>query len=162
MKDTQREQTKRPGRPRLLALLIIPVLLGAGVMVARAYAQPDAGSPRHKAFMEKRLNKMLDDINATAAQRSSITTIFENAWTELKPIHQQHKALHDQLLAAFAAPSVDPTAVENLRKQIPGLVDQASQILTKGVEDASQVLTVEQRQTLVKTMEHHHGHHPFM
>jgi Spy/CpxP family protein refolding chaperone len=147
-----------------LALLIVPVLLGAGILVARAYAAgPDAGSPQHKAFMEKRLDKMLDKINATDAQRSSIKTIFESAFTELKPIHQQQKALHSQLLTAFAATTVDPTAVENLRKQIPGLVDQASQIFAKALEDASQVLTVDQRQTLVKTIEQHHGgHHPFM
>jgi Spy/CpxP family protein refolding chaperone len=172
--STKQETTTNPrrwGRRGLWALLIVPVLLTAGICGARAYADEAfglghgmGGNPeQHKAFMEKRLDKMLDNVKATDSQRTAIKAIFERMFTEMQPVHQQHKALHDQIAAAFTAPTVDRAAVENLRKQIPTLVDQASQVFTKALLDASQVLTPEQRQTLVKTMQEHHGRpHRFM
>jgi Spy/CpxP family protein refolding chaperone len=156
----------------LWALLIVPVLLAAGICGARAHAGEAfafahggmGGNPeQHKAFMEKRLDKMLDNVKATDSQRTAIKAIFERMFAEMRPVHQQHKALHDQIAAAFAADTVDHAAVENLRKQIPTLVDQASQVFSKALLDASQVLTPAQRQTLVKTMQEHHGRpHHFM
>jgi Spy/CpxP family protein refolding chaperone len=171
------DATKPHGRGRwsrrgFWALLIVPVLMAAGVCGARAYAQEamgfmhggmGGGSPeQHKAFMEKRLDRMLDNIKATDSQRTAIKAIFARMFAEMQPIHQQHKALHDQIATAFAADKVDRAAVENLRKQVPTLVDQASQVFTKALLDASDVLTPEQRQTLVKQMQEHHGRHRFM
>jgi periplasmic protein CpxP/Spy len=161
----------RWGRRGFWALLIVPVLLTAGICGARAYAEEAmgfmhggmGGSPeQHKAFMEKRLDKMLDNIKATDSQRTAIKAIFARMAAEMQPIHQQHKALHDQIATAFAADKVDRAAVENLRKQVPTLVDQASQVFSKALLDASDVLTPEQRQTLVKHMQEHHGRHRFM
>lgn len=162
----------RWGRRGFWALLIVPVLLTAGICGARAYAQGTmgfmhggmgGGNPeQHKAFMERRLDKMLDNIKATDSQRTAVKSIFARMFAEMAPIHQQHKALHEQIAAAFAAETVDRAAVENLRKQVPTLVDQASQVFTKALLDASQVLTPEQRQTLVKHMQEHRGRHRFM
>jgi periplasmic protein CpxP/Spy len=175
--ETTNDATKthckgRWGRRGFWALLVVPVLLTAGICGARAYAQEamgfmhggmGGGSPeQHKAFMEKRLDRMLDNVKATDSQRTAIKAIFARMFAEMGPIHQQHKALHDQIAAAFAADTVDRAAVENLRKQVPTLVDQASQVFTKALLDASQVLTPEQRQTLIKTMQEHHGRHRFM
>lgn len=162
----------RWARPGFWALLIVPVLLTAGICGARAYADEalgfmhggmGGGNPeQHKAFMEKRLDRMLDNIKATDSQRTAIKAIFSRMFTEMQPIHEQHKALHEQIAAAFAADTVDRAAIENLRKQVPTLVDQASQVFTKALFDASQVLTPEQRQTLVKQMQEHHGRHRFL
>lgn len=172
-KTTKTTNGRGWGRRGFWALLIVPVLLAAGICGARAYADEafgfghggmGAGNPeQHKAFMERRLDKMLDNVKATDSQRTAIKAIFERMFADMRPIHQQHKALHDQIAAAFAADTVDRAAVENLRKQIPTLVDQASQVFSKALLDASQVLTPEQRQTLVKAMQEHHGRpHRFM
>jgi Spy/CpxP family protein refolding chaperone len=81
----------------------------------------------------------------------------------MRPVHEQHRQLHEQIVTALSASTLDRAAVEGLRKQIPLLVDQASQVFTKALLDASQVLTPEQRQTLIKTMQDHHGRrHHFM
>jgi periplasmic protein CpxP/Spy len=173
METTQRRNTTPWRKHAFLALLVVPVLLGAGIFAARAYADEGfgfgpggfgGGNPeQHKAFMEKRLDRMLDNVKATDSQKTAIKAIFERMATEMRPIHEQHKGLHDQIAAALSANTVDRAAVENLRKQIPQLVDQASQVFTKALLDASQVLTPEQRQTLVKTMQEHHGRrHHFM
>ncbi len=161
----------RWGRRGLWALLIVPVLLTAGIFGARAYANEamgffhggmGGGNPeQHKAFMERRLDKMLDNVKATDSQRTAIKAIFARMFAEMHPVVDQHKALHEQIATAFTSSTVDRAAVENLRKQVPTLVDQASQVFTKALLDAGDVLTPEQRQALVKHMQEHHGRHRF-
>lgn len=170
--ETRKTHCKgRWGRRGFWALLIVPVLLTAGICGARAYADEamgffhggmGRGNPeQHKAFMERRLDKMLDNVKATDSQRTAIKAIFARMFAEMHPIVDQHKALHDQIAAAFTSSTVDRPAVENLRKQVPASVDQASQVLTRALLDASDVLTPEQRQALVKHMQEHHGRHRF-
>jgi Spy/CpxP family protein refolding chaperone len=170
------ESTKTPhARKRHLWLLLaaVPVLLGAGFCAARAHAADDGfgfgppafgggGTPeQHKEFMERRLDKMLSMLKANDSQRTSIKAIFERMFAEMQPIHQQHKQLHDGILAAFTADTVDRAAVEKLRVQAIALMDQGSQVFSKALLDAAQVLTPEQRQTLAKFIQGHHGRHHF-
>jgi Spy/CpxP family protein refolding chaperone len=172
--STQATNTTHARKRHLwLLLLAVPVLLGAGFCAARAHAAdegfgfgpPGFGGPgtpeQHKAFMERRLDKMLGMLNATDSQRTAIKAIAERMFTEMQPVHQQHQQLHDAMIAAFTAPSVDRAAVEKLRLQVTALVDQGSQVFSKGLLDAAQVLTPEQRQTLAKFIQDHHGkrHH---
>jgi protein CpxP len=149
-------------------LLAVPVLLGAGICAVRAHAADNGfgfgppgfggGTPeQHKAFMERRLDKMLDVIKATDSQRTAIKAIAERMFAEMQPIHQQHKQLHDAIVTAFTAATVDRAAVEKLRLQVTALVDQGSQAFSKGLLDMAQVLTPEQRQTLAKFIQEHHG-----
>ena len=156
-----------------LLLLAVPVLLGAGFCAARAHAGDDGfgfgppafggGTPeQHKAFMERRLDKMLDMLKANDSQRTAIKAIAERMFAEMQPIHQQHKQLHDAIVTAFTADTVDRAGVEKLRLQVTALVDQGSQVFSKALLDAAQVLTPEQRKTLAKfAQEHHGGRHHF-
>jgi Spy/CpxP family protein refolding chaperone len=95
------------------------------------------------------------------SQRTAIKAIAERLFTEMQPIHEQHKQLHDAMSATFTADTVDRAAVEKLRLQATALMDQASQVFSKGMADAAQVLTPAQRQTLAKFIQEHHGrrHH---
>jgi Spy/CpxP family protein refolding chaperone len=137
-------------------LLAVPVALAAGFGAFKAHATAGgfgfgAGdSPeQHKAFMERRLDKALDLVKAT----------FATMFTAMRPVHQQHKQLHDQLMSAFAADTVDPAAIEKLRVQVTALVDQGSQIFSKALLDAAAVLSAQQRQTLVQHLQEMHGQH---
>jgi periplasmic protein CpxP/Spy len=178
METTQTTRSRHWKKHGLLLLLAVPLLLAAGFYAVRAQANEGfgfgpggfgpggfgGGNPeQHKAFMEKRLDRILDHVKATDSQKTAIKAVFERMFTEMRPIHQQHKSLHDQFVAALSATTVDRAAVEELRKQIPPLVDQASQVFTKAILDVSQVLTLEQRQTLMKHIQEHHGRpHHFM
>ena len=157
----------------LLLLLAVPVLLGAGVCAVRAQAAEDGfgfgpagmggdGSPeQHKAFMARRLDKMMGLVNANDSQRTAIKAIAERLFTEMQTIHEQHKQLHDAMIATFTADTVDRAAVEKLRLQATALMDQGSQVFSKAMADAAQVLTPAQRQTLAKFIQERHGkrHH---
>ena len=173
METTQVNKTRHWGRRGFWALLALPLLLGAGLYAVRAHADAGfgfgpggfgGGSPeQHKAFMERRLDKMLDQVNATDSQRTAIKAIFARMFDEMRPIHQQHQTLHSSFVTALSANTVDPAAIENLRKQIAPLADQASQVFSKAILDASQVLSAEQRQALMKHIGEHHGRmHRFM
>ena len=150
-------------------LLGIPVVLGAAFCGLRAYAQDGGmgmgpmfggGSPeQHKAFMEKRLDRMLDNVKATDSQRTAIRAIFERTFTDLQPIHQSHQRLHEDMIKALTANTIDRTAIEKLRTQATALLEQGSQVLGKSLADAAEVLTPDQRRTLAKFIEEHHGRH---
>jgi Spy/CpxP family protein refolding chaperone len=145
--------------------------MGAGFCAVRAHAADDGfgfgppgfgggGTPeQHKAFMEKRLDRMLGMLNATDSQRTAIKAIAERMFTEMQPIHQQHKQLHDAIVTTLTADTIDSAAVEKLRLQVTALVDQGSQVFSKALLDAAQVLTPAQRQTLAKFIQEHHGRH---
>ena len=172
MNDNGRRWTRRS----FWTLLVIPItavlLVTGGLWAVRAHADEafglgagglGGGPAQHKAFMEKHLDKMLDAIKATDSQRTSIKAIFEQMATTMRPIHEQHRTLHKQMLTAFSASTLDPAAIESLRKQSAALADQASQTFIKAAVDAGQVLTADQRQALVKLIQEHHGrHHRFM
>ncbi len=169
MNSTESTKTTHSRKRHLwLLLAAVPVLLGAGFCAARAHAAdagfgygPDAlgGTPeQHKEFMEHRLDKMLGVLKATDSQSAAVKAIFERMFAEMQPVHQQHKQLHDAMIAAFTANSVDRAAVEQLRVQAIALADQGSQVFSKALLDAAQVLTPEQRQTLAKFVQEHHGH----
>lgn len=173
MNSTEQTKTKRVRGRHFWMLLAVPVLLGAGICAVRAHAAEDGfgfgppgfdggGTPeQHKAFMEHRVDKMLDMLKASDSQRTAIKAIAERMFAEMQPIHQQHKQLHQAMVAAFTANTVDRAAVEKLRLQATALVDEGSQVFTKGMLDVAQVLTPEQRQTLAKFIQEHHGRRHF-
>jgi Spy/CpxP family protein refolding chaperone len=164
---TQTTKTKRFGWRRTLLFLAAPALLGVGFCAARAQADDMLGmgpgmgrgisGEVRKAFMMRKLDRMLDSIKANESQRSAIQAIAQRTFAELGSVHDQHQRLRDQLVAALTADPVDRGAVENLRGQLVKMVDQGSQAISKGLLDAAQVLTPEQRQAAVKLAREHHG-----
>ena len=110
------------------------------------------GSPER---MGHRIDRMLDGLNATDAQRGQIKQIAQAAATDLKGQHEAGRALHDQALKIFTAPTVDAAAAESLRKQMLLHHDQASQRMLKAMLDISRVLTPEQRVKFGEHMKQH-------
>ncbi len=143
-------------------------LVLAGALAANAWAFGGAGFPgggpgMHKEFMERRLDKMLDEAKATDGQRTAIKNIAARLHAEMEPLHQEHKPIHDQMLKLLAADKVDAAAVEKLRTQVLALAEKGSQSMTRALVDAANVLNAEQRQTIINEIQERHsemqGHH---
>ena len=66
-----------------------------------------------------------------------------------------HRAHRRALVSELARPQIDRSVLERIRSEEIALADQASQTLLDAIADASDVLTVEQRQTLVGFAMHH-------
>ncbi|MFT3664639.1 Spy/CpxP family protein refolding chaperone [Piscinibacter sp.] len=96
------------------------------------------------------MDRMLDGLNASEAQRSQIRQIFKAAGDDLRGQREQRRALHERSLQIFAAPTIDAAAAEQVRQQEQALHEQASKRRLQAMLDASSVLTPEQRAKLAE------------
>jgi Spy/CpxP family protein refolding chaperone len=108
-----------------------------------------AGDPTHVARM---IDRLLDGMGATDAQRSQIRQIAQAAAADLNAERDADRALHDRAIELLAAPTVDAAAAESLRQQMQARHDQASKRMLQAMLDMSKVLTPEQRAKLAQRM----------
>lgn len=155
---------KTPGRA--LKLLVATSLIGlAGAVVQTAHASPGGmgamGGHGEMGPMGGRgmgmhgpghMGRMLDQVGASAEQKAQIKTIMEAARNDLKPVHAQMKALHEQSAALFTQRNVDATAVEANRQQALALHGQVSKRMAQAMVESSRVLTPEQRSKMADMM----------
>lgn len=98
------------------------------------------------------VDRMLDGLKVSAAQRSQIKQIAIAAAADLKAQREAGRGLHEKGLEIFMAPNVDAGAAEALRQQMLAHHDQASKRVLQAVLDVSKVLTPEQRVQLGERM----------
>lgn len=103
------------------------------------------------------LDRLLDDLNATAEQRSQLQQISQAAQAELKAPTEAARADHARLAELFSQPTVDATAVEALRQQMLARHDIISKRMNSVLLETAQVLTLEQRQRMVERIKQHAG-----
>ena len=101
-----------------------------------------AGPPEHVGRV---VDRMLDGLNATDAQRTQIKQIAVAAAQDLKAQRDAGRSLHERSMQIFTAPTVDANSAETLRQQMEAQHDQASKRVLQAMLDVSRVLTPEQR-----------------
>lgn len=112
-------------------------------------------------FMEHRLTKALDSVDATDEQKQTIKAIFEKAREDVKATRGEPGQMREQMTALFDKPAIDRDAVEAMRKARVQKMDDASKIMTTAMVDAAEVLTPDQRAKLAKEFaEKSQGHRP--
>ncbi len=128
----------------------------AGAFSLTAFAQPHhahgGAMTMHGGGMGRMLERMLDGVSATDAQRAQIKQIAQGAAADLKAQREASRALREQAMQLFTQPSVDARAAESLRQQMLAQHDQSSKRVMQAMLDASSVLTPEQRQQLAERM----------
>ena len=107
------------------------------------------GPPEH---MGRRIDHMLDGLNATDAQRAQIKQIAMAAAADLRAQRDAGKGLREKSLQIFSAPNVDAGAAESVRAQMQAQHDQASRRTLQALLEVSKVLTPEQRAKLGERM----------
>jgi Spy/CpxP family protein refolding chaperone len=136
-------------------LLVTAVIVVSAASAVSAFAQHGphhgggfggpgmfAGSPEH---IDRAVDRMLSRLNATDTQRTQIKQIVQAAATDLKSQRDAARTLHEQGLAVFTAPTVDPAQAESIRQQMLTQHDTASRRVLQAMLDISRVLTPEQR-----------------
>jgi Spy/CpxP family protein refolding chaperone len=126
--------------------------------IAEAADAADAGGMAGPGFMARRLDRMLDKVNATQTQRSQIHAIWDGLRPQLKAAHQQHAALHQQMVTALTGATINPSDVEKLRQQQMTVANTTSSLFTQGIVGTAQVLTADQRKIAQQFIESHQGH----
>jgi periplasmic protein CpxP/Spy len=131
---------------------------GGGPMASMDHGRMGHGgamgaSPRH-------IERMLDSVNATEAQRGQIKKIVETARADMKTQHEAGRGLHDKSRALLAAPTIDTNALEQVRQQMLTHHEQVSRKALQVQIEVAQVLTPEQRaklsELMAKRMQHMH------
>ena len=151
--------TSFPRAARLTASALLVAVLGS--LTLTAWAQGGPGMHGGPAAMGgpgamggfgmvdgRGFERMLDRVNATADQRAQIKQIGERARAENQGQREAHRALRDQMIKLFAAPTVDANAVEALRQQMLTQHEAQSRRMTQVMLDVSRVLTPEQRKQI--------------
>ena len=139
---------------------MVAVLIAAGAMVGTAAQAQHHGGPGMGAmggpglFMGRpeQMDRMLERLGATDAQRTQIRQIALAAATDLRAQHEAGRGLHAEGLQLFAAPTIDARAVEALRQRSLAQHDQVSKRATQAMLDIANVLTPEQRTKMVEQM----------
>lgn len=106
----------------------------------------------HGMPMGRHLERMLDTVDATEAQRTQIRSISKAAREDLRKLHASSRELRSQAMAVFTQPEVDAAAAEKLRQQMLARHDQASKRMLQAMLDVSRVLTPQQRAQLGERM----------
>ena len=140
----------------VLAGMLITLL---AVVSLAAWAQPTGGRMGHHGggmdgmmMGGRMMDRMLDSLDATEAQRSQIKQIATAAAVDLKVQAEAGRALRERSMQVFTAPNVDANAVEQVRQQMLQQHDQMSRRMSLAMIDIARVLTPEQRARIAERM----------
>jgi Spy/CpxP family protein refolding chaperone len=152
--------------------LLLGVVLGAAVTLGAGAFATDAmthGFGHHgmhakglapgelDAHVDKALQHLYVDIEATDAQKAQIGPLVKQACDDLMPLHDSVHGAHAEALALLRADNFDRTALETMRTRHVQEVDVASRRLAQLVGDVAATLTPAQRQLLADHIARHHG-----
>lgn len=108
------------------------------------------GAPAER--IERTVDRLLDGLEATDAQRTQIKQIATAAATDLRAQREAGRSLQERSVQLFTAPVVDANAAEQVRQQMLAQHEQASRRTLQALLDVSRVLTPQQRATLAQRM----------
>ena len=146
-------------RKLLIASLAALTLAGAGGLVSSASAAGPGGDEAGEGMPMRRMQRILDRVGATPAQRDQIRAIWSGLRPQLRAERTQKKNLRQQIVAALTAPTINAGEVERLRKQSMANADKISALFTQGMVASAQVLTPEQRKLAGEELAKGRGHH---
>jgi Spy/CpxP family protein refolding chaperone len=147
-----------------VTLLALGAALGAGATAhASRMGWGDMGSGwRHVNSEEEARERALDAaawmlgrIDASPEQQARINEIVGSLVNDLYPLRAENHERRRQLITELARPKIDPEALERLRADGVSMVDSASRTLVGAVVDASEVLTMDQREQLARMIASH-------
>jgi Spy/CpxP family protein refolding chaperone len=98
------------------------------------------------------LDHVLDQVDATALQRTQVHQIVESTAAALASQRAAGRADHEQMAQLFTQPVVDAAAVEAVRQRMVQRQDEASRRMVQAMLDVSNVLSATQRQQLQAAM----------
>ncbi|MDH4393871.1 MAG: periplasmic heavy metal sensor [Aquabacterium sp.] len=144
------------------AVLVAIVAMGTGRADAQPAMHDGQGRAQHAAHHRMAPGmgmgmpgmalpeRLLDEVGATAEQKTKLREIYKAAADDLHAQHQFGRTLQAQMLALLAAPQVDAAAAEALRQQQLARHDTATKRTLQAMLDAQAVLTPEQRAKLAE------------
>jgi len=97
-------------------------------------------------------------VDATPEQVAQVTAIAQASMEDLGALWEQHDQRRDAFVAEMSKATLDPDAIEQLRKDGMSTVDEVSVRLMNALVEAAGALTLEQRLELVEVAQRFHRH----
>lgn len=113
---------------------------------------PGMGLP----FAGPGFDRLLDDVQASDAQRKQIQGIVDKARVDLRALHEKARDQHQDAMAIWTAPKIDAAEAEKQRQQMLAQHDQVSKRVMQAMLDVGQVLTPEQRAKAAVALKQRH------
>ena len=141
-----------------LTLVAVGAVLGAGAtaQAGRTGGWHSFGHHGEYAKTEEQVRERAADktawvlgrIDTSPEQETRINDIVNSLVGDLYPLRGKHREYRRQLITELARPQVDRQALERIRADGLVLANAASKTLLNAIVDATEVLSVEQRQEL--------------
>ena len=107
--------------------------------------------------MDKMTDRLIDHVDASDAQEQQIKAITSSYLPRIQSMKSAHLSSRRELTQLLTQTEVDRSALNRVRKDALGLLDQNSEVLADMIAEIADVLTVEQRQKLAgEIAELHH------
>jgi len=110
-----------------------------------------------------RIDQVIESVKGTPEQAEKISKLASAAFQDLRPLHEQMRALDQRAEALYQAETLDRAGFEALRIERSKLMDQISQRSMNAWLDMASVLTPAQRKQLAERPQHpprpEHGMH---
>ena len=128
-----------------------------------AFARRGPGSTHGPMDLDRMLNHLYVEINATEEQKQRLDPLVRQTVKELSPLRESLRNGRQEAFGLLAQDRVDPAALEALRTRQIELADQASRTVTKALVEAAEVLNPAQRKQLAAHFARQRGrrHFPF-
>ncbi len=135
-----------------IAGALVLIIAGAGWAVIDRYEWRWDG-PGLERFVEKRIDRMLERVDATESQRTRIRDIVDEAIVDMQAFRSLKLETWQALLDNFKQETINREALENLRQKTVETMDQMSRRMVTALADAAEILTPEQRNELIERMD---------
>jgi len=101
----------------------------------------------------------LHRLDATPDQEDRVHKVVDGAIDNLFPVIGKHRANREELRNILSSPTIDRSAIEKLRVEELALADELSRTLAGAIGDTAEILSPEQRTTLIERLDRFRHRH---
>ena len=152
-------------RGLLLGTVLLGVGAASGFAAGSVHGMPwwllKAGAhhridPERIAYrIDKRVDRVLDRVDASREQKDKVSGILKTTLTDLTSLGIKPWETRAKFMDLMRADTIDPAAFEALRAEQISTADAASKRVVQAMTEAAQVLTPAQRRELVERFDRH-------
>jgi hypothetical protein len=127
-------------------------LAGSAALAARNHQGP-------RAHITARVDAVLDSVQATPEQRSSITGALDQVWTTIHGNRGERQADMNAMLDLFTADQIDPSKLADVRARHQAEMQKTGDAIAQAITVAHDALTRDQRAAAVAFVRASHKQH---
>jgi Spy/CpxP family protein refolding chaperone len=146
-------------RTAVVGIAVLAVAAVTGVAAAAAGHRAHRDPQQFHDLINRKVDRLMDDIKATDAQRAQINQLKEKLFSEGMDLRKNQRALRHDLLANWDAPQVNADEVHaQVDKQVEAYRTFAHDAANASIQ-LHDILTPEQRGQLKQELSNHRGMH---